>query len=119
MSSNIKIQRICKYCKNEFTARTTSTKYCSHKCNSRHYKEKIREAKISKSNAESKKEITFSLEAVKAKEYLTVKEAATLLNCSQRAIYYNINCGFIKAVNLGKRVTRIKRSVIDKLFEER
>jgi len=119
MSSNIKIQRICKYCKNEFTARTTSTKYCSHKCNSRHYKEKVREAKIAKSNKESKEEITFSLEVVKAKEYLTVKETATLLNCSKRAIYYNINCGFIEAVNLGQRVTRIKRSVIDRLFEER
>lgn len=119
MSSNIKIQRICKYCKNEFTARTTSTKYCSHKCNSRDYKEKIREAKIAKSNKESKEEITFTIEAVKAKEYLTVKEAATLLNCSKRAIYYNINCGYIEAVNLGKRLTRIKISAIDRLFEVR
>lgn len=119
MSSNIKIQRICKYCKNEFTARTTSTKYCSHKCNSRHYKEKIREEKIAKSNEESKEEITFSIEAIKGKKFLTVQEAATLLNCSKKIIYYNINCGNIDAVNLGQRLTRIKISSIDKLFEAR
>ena len=117
MSSNIKIQRICKYCKNEFTARTTSTKYCSHKCNSRDYKAKKREVKIAKSNKESKEKITFSIESIKAKEFLTVEEVATLLNCSKRVVYYSINCGHIDAVNLGRRMIRIKRSAIDRLFD--
>lgn len=40
MSSKIEVQRICQYCKKEFTARTTVTKYCSHKCNQRAYKAK-------------------------------------------------------------------------------
>ena len=37
MSSNIKVKRICVYCSSEFVAQTTSTKYCSKKCNSAHY----------------------------------------------------------------------------------
>ncbi len=28
MSSNIKLQRICQHCGNEFTAKTTVTQYC-------------------------------------------------------------------------------------------
>ncbi len=51
-----------------------------------------------------------------AKEFLTVKEVAQLLSCSVRSIYYNIENGTINAVNLGQRMTRVRRSDIDKLF---
>jgi len=40
MASNIKIERVCLFCKNSFIARTTTTKYCSQKCASREYKER-------------------------------------------------------------------------------
>ena len=50
MSSNIQVQRICQYCSNEFTARTTTTLYCSHKCNSAAYKARLRDTKIEESN---------------------------------------------------------------------
>ena len=42
MSSKIEVQRICQYCEQEFTARTTVTKYCSHKCGQRAYKARKR-----------------------------------------------------------------------------
>lgn len=116
MSSNIKTTRICEYCNNEFTARTTTTKYCSHKCNQRHYKERTKKTKIKTSNAETLKRIIFPLEQINAKEFLTVKEVAILLNCSVRTVYYYIESGNIEAVNLGQRLTRVKRSEIDKLF---
>ena len=73
MSSNIEIQRICEYCNKEFTARTTSTKYCSHKCNQRHYKAKVKQAKIENSNKETLKMTLFPLEQLKTKEFLTKK----------------------------------------------
>ncbi len=116
MSSNIEIQRICEYCNNEFTARTTSTKYCSHKCNQRHYKAKVKQAKIENSNKVTLKKSLFPLEQLKAKEFLTVKDVAILLNCSVRTVYYYIENGNIKAVNLGQRMTRVKRSALDKIF---
>ena len=53
MSCKIEIKRICEYCNTEFTAKTTVTKYCSHKCNQRHYKAKVKEQKINKSNSET------------------------------------------------------------------
>jgi len=116
MSSNIQIQRICEYCNNEFTARTTKTKYCSHRCNNRHYKARIKAAKIVNSNKETKEKVVFPFEALKAKEFLTVKEMATLLNCSERSIYNFINSGNIEVVNFGQRLTRIKRSSLDGMF---
>lgn len=116
MSSNIKIKRICQYCNNEFIARTMVTKYCSHKCNSRDYKERIRKKKISKSEAETARIKPKPTEQLKEKEFLTVREVALLLNCSIRTAYNYIENGKISAVNLGQRMTRVKRSEIDKLF---
>lgn len=116
MSSNFEVQRICEYCGKEFTAKTTKTKYCSHKCNSADYKAKKRYGKIEKSNTETNKIKNQSIETIKAKEFLTVREVSKLLNCSVRSAYYYINSGTIKAVNLGQRMTRIKRCEIDKLF---
>ncbi|MFO8128587.1 MAG: helix-turn-helix domain-containing protein [Bacteroidales bacterium] len=118
MSSNIEVQRICEHCGKEFTARTTTTRYCSKKCNSAAYKAKIRAEKVDKSNNETKRIKNQSLEDIKAKEFLTVKEVSRLLNCSIRSAYYYIENGTIKAVNLGQRMTRVKRSEIDKLFEQ-
>lgn len=46
MSSNIEIQKKCKWCGQIFIARKTSTNYCSHKCNNAAYKERIRQERI-------------------------------------------------------------------------
>ncbi len=117
MSSNIEVQRICKYCGNEFTARTTRTLYCSHRCNSRDYKANVKAAKVEDSNKQTQRIKNQPIEELKAKEFLTVREVARLLNCSLRSAYYYIDAGTIKAVNLGQRITRVKRSEIDKLFQ--
>jgi len=118
MSSNITVQRICQHCGAEFTARTTVTKYCSKVCSSRASKSRVRAEKVQKSNTETKQIKTKPIEELNAKEFLTVREVARLLNCSVRSAYYYIESGTIKAVNLGQRVTRVKRSEIDKLFEQ-
>ena len=116
MSSNIRIQRICQYCNNEFTAKTTVTKYCSDVCAKRAYKERKKQENIKTSIKETQIIATRPIEQLKVKEFLTVKEVAKLLNCSVRTVYYYIDNGNIEAVNLGQRMTRVKRSKIDKLF---
>jgi excisionase family DNA binding protein len=118
MSSNIKVQRICQHCGNEFTARTTATLYCSKQCNSAAYKAKIRTGKVEVSNKETQRIKSQPIEELKAKEFLTVRDIATLLNCSVRSVYYYIESGTIRATNLGQRITRVKRSELDKLFEQ-
>jgi excisionase family DNA binding protein len=118
MSSNIKLQRICQHCGNEFTARTTTTQYCGDTCAKRAYKARLRAAKVEQSNTETQRIKAQPIEELKAKEFLTVREVARLLNCSVRSAYYYIESGTINAVNLGQRITRVKRSDIDKLFEQ-
>lgn len=116
MTSNIKVQRICQFCGEEFTARTTFTQYCSDICAKRAYKARIIVAKIESSNKETSLIKNKSNEDLKTKEFLTAREVATLLKISVRSVYYYINNGRIKAVKLSERVTRIKRSDIDELF---
>ena len=117
MSSNIRIQRICQQCNNEFTAKTTVTKYCGDRCSRRAYKHKLKASLIESSNKETEQIRIAPIEAIKAKEFLTVKDISTLLNCSLRTTYRLIENETIKAVNLAERKTLIKRSDIDKLFE--
>ena len=87
--SNINIVKICEYCKNEFIAKTTTTKCCSDNCSKRFYKLKIKNDKIAQ--AELKTEIKRKpkafiteeeIKAIQAKENLTLIEAAILLNIS-------------------------------------
>ncbi|NOZ35652.1 MAG: helix-turn-helix domain-containing protein [Chlorobi bacterium] len=116
MSSNIKIKRVCVYCNKEFTARTTKTKYCSLDCNRKDYKKRMKEKKIQASNKETSLKINKPLFDIQEKEFLNVKEASILLGCSVRTMYRLIEKGQIKSVNLGQRITRIKRSELNKLF---
>ncbi|MSQ79929.1 MAG: DNA-binding protein [Flavobacteriaceae bacterium] len=118
MSSNIKVLRICQHCGKEFTARTTVTQYCGDPCAKYAYKARERAAKVEASNKETLQIKNRPIEELKAKEFLTVRDAAKLLNCSIRSVYYYIENGNIEAVNLGQRITRIKRSAIDKLFDK-
>jgi excisionase family DNA binding protein len=116
MTSKIEIKRICQYCGNEFTARTTVTKCCSDHCAKRFYKAKKRNEKIVFSNTETQKIKNQPIERLKAKEFLKVRDVATLLSCSVHTVYRLIDKGTIKGVNLGERITRVKRSNIDKLL---
>ena len=117
MSSKIEVQRICQHCGKEFTARTTVTQYCGDNCAKRAYKVRVRAGKIERSNKETQRIKNQPIEELKAKEFLTVREVSSLLNCSIRSAYHYIESGKIKAVNLGQRVTRVKRSEIDRLFQ--
>lgn len=120
MSSNIKVQKICEFCGEEFTARTTVTKFCSHRCASRAYKQREKQKKVDKVIIETNQNKLLSitelnLEAINQKDYLSIKEAHVLLGISERTIYRLMRDGKIPVTKLGRR-TIIKRSEIDKLF---
>ncbi len=116
MSSNIEVTRICEYCKEEFKARTTTTRYCSRSCNTKDYKARVKAGKLKSSNTETLKQIIKPVEAIQAKEFLTVNDAAILLSSSSRTIYRLIDKGILKAVNLSERKTLIPKSNIEAIF---
>ena len=116
MSSNIRLKRICQLCAKEFEAKTTVTKYCGDQCSKRAYKVRQRAFTIDSSNLETKDLKTRSLNQEINKPFLTVSEAAKLLNCSIRTTYRLINERKLLSINLFQRKTIIRRSDIDGLF---
>ena len=121
MSSNLSINRVCELCKITFTAKTTVTRFCSHKCSSKNSKEKARNAKINKSNLETQS-VSFKIddrkfEDIKAKEFLTVNDAAQLLNMSPKTVYRLIEREVINSVKFSERKTLIRRSDIERYFD--
>jgi len=132
MSSNIKIPKFCQYCGQAFVAQKTTTRFCSHKCASRAYKQRKREEKVGSTLKEQIKSVTSansenlqSLQSLpiqtgnfinlRDKEFLSVQEAAILLGASRWTIQRMIQREELKAGKLGRR-TIIPRSEIDNLF---
>lgn len=117
MSSNIKIQRICQHCGKEFTARTTVTQYCGDNCAKRAYKARQKAVKVEASDQQTQKIKNKPLEDLKAKEFLTIRDTALLINCSRQTVYNLIKNKILPAVRLSDRKTLIQRVALDKLFE--
>ena len=117
MSSNIEVQRVCESCGNIFKARTTTTRFCSHKCNSKFNKLNIKNQKIESSNKETQSIISKPFDELKAKPFLSIAETCKLLGISRRTVYRMLERGELYAGKAGKR-TIIKSTEIDKLFEQ-
>ncbi|GAA4339608.1 helix-turn-helix domain-containing protein [Mucilaginibacter gynuensis] len=117
MSSNIRIKRICLHCNTAFIAKTTVTKYCGDDCSKRAYKARIRNVKVEESNREMSQISTRTTIFIADKNFLTVKDAAILLNSSAKAIRRMINDGMLTGINFAMRKTLIRRVDIDRLFE--
>ncbi|HCE57071.1 MAG: helix-turn-helix domain-containing protein [Draconibacterium sp.] len=120
MSSTIQVQKICEFCGKEFTAQTTVTRFCGHGCASRSYKQRKKENKIGWAVEETNRQKVFAasdiqIEVIQQKDFLSIKEAYTLLGISERTFFRLLKTGTIPAARLGGR-TIIKRSIIDKLF---
>lgn len=104
MSSNIIVKKVCEYCKKEFEARTTTTRFCSHRCNSTNYKKQVREQKIKHVEQEFKEKklnITPEINSIDVKPYLTIKETCILLGASDSTVRKLIKNGTIKTFQLG------------------
>lgn len=116
MSSNIRVQRICQHCGNDFTAKTTVTKYCGDPCAKAAYKKREREGKITASNVETKAILNRPIDQVKSKEFLSLNDTALLTGLSVRTVMRLIQRGSLKAGKVGRR-TIIKRQELEKIFQ--
>lgn len=127
MSKENGIIKVCLYCGEIFTAQRTTTRYCSHKCNSKAYKLRKKEEAASASrsfkmvgiNYSTMKEmgrISDEYEKIKDKEFLSVQETAFLLSIGRTTAYRYLQEGKLKAVQT-KGKTFIRRSDIDTMFD--
>lgn len=117
MSSNIKIQRICQHCGNEFTARTTTTQYCGDACSKRAYKARVKVSKIEASNKQTQRIKNQPIEELKAKAFLSIADTCKLIGISRRTVYRMIERGELITGKAGKR-TIIRRSDLEQLLFE-
>jgi excisionase family DNA binding protein len=123
MSTNLHIPKTCEYCGNLFTAKTTVTRYCSHTCNSRHYKQIKREQKVNKTLAETHLRTstpqpeTENPYKIADKDFLSVSEVSKLIGVSRWTIQRMIKRGQLKAVPFGRKHI-VSRSQIENLFNQ-
>jgi excisionase family DNA binding protein len=110
MNSNLRIAKVCEYCKQEFIARTTVTQCCSDVCAKRLYKLRLREKAISRAVTETearRKPQGFVTEeqvkVIQAKEWLTLVEAALLLNISPLTLRRWVLAGKIRSEKVGRK----------------
>jgi excisionase family DNA binding protein len=120
MSSNIRIERVCEFCKCKFVARTTKTKFCSHRCSSRSWKHAARHEKIEIAKVEAtisgKIRTTVNFPDLVGKELLTITEASALLNITHVTLRRWIKESRIVSSRIGKKHL-IKREYLDALIQ--
>lgn len=117
MSSNIKLERVCRYCEALFIARTTTTNYCSHKCANAAYKSRKRQEKINVVKLEmANEQLNKPIKNLKDREFLSPSETALLLNIGRSTLYRYLMASEIKSVQM-KGKTIIRRMDIDIMFE--
>lgn len=107
------IKRKCEMCGATFIAKTLESKYCSKHCIDMAYKQKKAAAK----KAEQFKQIAQKVPD--AREYISVAEAVAMYSIGRDTIYRLIKKGAIPYINIGERLTRIKRTELEKLFPKR
>lgn len=116
MSSNIRVERICKHCGGLFVAKTTVTKYCGDICAKRAYKQRKKQEKIEASNQETSRLQLQPIEELNSKVYLSITETMQLLGISKSTIYRMMKKGAINFAKFRNR-TLIRRIDLDLLFE--
>lgn len=113
MSSNIRIEKTCEWCGQQFTAQTTVTRFCSKRCAEHSYKERMRQQKIQQANSA----VPSKISVINEKDYLTVAETAQVLGMTRQGVYKLIYRGDLAAAKLSSRLTLIKRDSIDKMLD--
>ena len=116
----MKIKKVCEWCGTTFYAQKLTTRFCSHRCNNLAYKEAVRQKRIQEVEAKVQTFISEqSISDVKDKEYLSFKEAATLLGLSKQAIYKMVYAGKLQAFRINSRLSFIRKGDIDRMLEAR
>ena len=110
MSSNMQILKVCDYCKKDFIAKKTTSACCSDNCAKMFYKKRKRDEKITTAEVETKSKKMLSAaivvdeyKIIDAKQYLTLVEAALLLNVSPLTLRRWTLLNQIPASKIGKK----------------
>lgn len=100
----------CLNCGEEFLPKTVTSVYCSHVCSKKAYKQKM---------IRLKKEVGIKALVDKIppnRAFISVAEAGMLFGIPNKSLYRLVGQGKIPSVNLGTRLIRIDRRVMEEMF---
>ncbi|ELX68026.1 helix-turn-helix domain-containing protein [Prevotella nigrescens] len=109
----LEIRRKCKVCGKVFLVKKLDSQFCSKRCGDV-YRKRIKDA-----NKREERLSEIILHIPDDREYISVKEAVAIFGVERDTIYRLIKKGKIPAINLGTRLTRIKRDELEKLLPTR
>lgn len=116
VASKIKIKKVCEWCGQEFYALKVTTRFCCKKCNERAYKHNLRITQIEEAINQQEHQST---ESINKKEYLSVREASTLLGLPLRTTYHLIYTNILHASKISARTTIVRKSDVENMLDSR
>ncbi len=105
-------RKICQHCDKEFIAGTSTTAYCSHRCSSLADKQRKRNERLKTTTREVRE---LQRQALLDKNYLTISDAARLMQISRTTLYRIIKLNTIPLKHFTDRTVRIAREDLDKV----
>ncbi len=105
-------RKICQHCGKEFIAGTSTTAYCSHRCSSLADKQRKRNERLKTTTREVRE---LQRQALLDKNYLTISDAARLMQVSRTTLYRIIKINTIPLKRFTDRTVRIAREDLDKV----
>jgi excisionase family DNA binding protein len=99
------------------------TRYCSHQCNSRHYKQVKREKKVKQALEETNLQTSLphpennKTQRLADKDFLSVTDVSKLIGVSRWTIQRMIKRGQLKAVPFGRKHI-ISKKQVENLFNQ-
>ena len=102
--------RKCAHCGKVFTTKSGMQKFCSEEC-----AEQAKEARKKR-----QRDFLRAVEPImelQQQEYLTFSKAAILLGCTRQYVYKLVEQGKLPASRLSSRMSLVRRSDIEKMFE--
>ncbi len=108
-----KIEKLCAHCETPFIPKMVTSLYCSKKCSSAAYK---------KRDADKRREEKLNSIAKRVDDnrlYISIPEAVAIYGVTRDTLYKRIRHGELQAINLGTRLLRIDRSVLDSQYPTR
>lgn len=114
--SKLKIPRVCEHCSKPFEAKTVTTRFCTISCANKSGKERKKKEKEQVEKETLLKKYAHKIAEVQSREFVSVPEATIMFGISKDTVHRYIKRGIITGVNLGSRLTRVKRSDLEDLF---
>src|SRR5688572_26805490 len=108
MSSNMRIQKVCEECEQEFIAKTTVTRCCSDGCAKRLYKRRKRSQLLQEAIEVHRKQTIKAVKNEQSKRIMKHEPAGTIID--DRRLLNTMQIAFV--LGIGKR--SFQRLLLDK-----